>query len=416
MSEIQAQGTPLAAYAAVIAHLAEGIPLTESLAYLGIAADRWPAIEDTWLDRLAEGDPALLDAFDEHRAAAAREVLRPLPPLDEELGAWTAFFRAFTAAEDPLGFLAAREMREADVFRLLARWQARLSEEPALRESLAALLCTEDRVPEVRPCPPRLPERPVPVVVDTPKPAVQTAPAALAETRPVFWVDAAVLPFDDRSPWAPPPPSPSPKRDAPPPARPPSSLGETQPAFLFKKPALPFEQEEAPKSPGPGALGETAPVFRVELPVVPFDPKAAPALPAPTPAVARVPASLGETAPAFRNEKPALPFEQGAPPAPPPPAPGNLLAETSLDLNLPLQVLPFAKAKPRLSIEAYAAMCAEIWLYPAQAMATIARYGLSPEAKRAEDAAWQARFAEEPGLRESWSRLSIEAGARLRQR
>ncbi|WP_437295268.1 hypothetical protein [Sorangium sp. So ce426] len=47
-------------------------------------------------------------------------------------------------------------------------------------------------------------------------------------------------------------------------------------------------------------------------------------------------------------------------------------------------------------------MLAEIAASPA----TIARYGLTRVAKRAEDAAWQARFVAEPGLRMKWMRES----------
>jgi hypothetical protein len=100
-----------------------------------------------------------------------------------------------------------------------------------------------------------------------------------------------------------------------------------------------------------------------------------------------------------------------------PPRPAGL-AETSLVLGVNLSaVLPFAKSKtptPRLSVEAYAAMCAEIWLAPASALAIIARYGLGPAAKQAEDAAWQARFVSSPETKSAWERLAIEAGNRIR--
>jgi hypothetical protein len=59
-------------------------------------------------------------------------------------------------------------------------------------------------------------------------------------------------------------------------------------------------------------------------------------------------------------------------------------------------------------------MLAEIAASPATATAAIARYGLTREAKSAEDAAWQARFAAEPGLRTKWMRELVAAGERVR--
>ena len=121
-------GVPLSVYAAVRGFTAEGVPLAESLAHAAIAPEAWPAVEAAWSARLAESahdDLSLITACDEHRFRAEAHVERPLPPLDEELRAWLDFFRAFTAAADPLAFLAEHRLVEADLFRLLALWQAR---------------------------------------------------------------------------------------------------------------------------------------------------------------------------------------------------------------------------------------------------------------------------------------------------
>lgn len=102
----------------------------------------------------------------------------------------------------------------------------------------------------------------------------------------------------------------------------------------------------------------------------------------------------GETAADLpTSPKPALPFT--APPATVAPPP-----------------LPAKGAHPRLSLEAYAAMSAELASNPAGMQATVSRYGLTAEGKRAEDAAWQARFAEDPALRMAWIRELMDAGKR----
>jgi hypothetical protein len=105
----------------------------------------------------------------------------------------------------------------------------------------------------------------------------------------------------------------------------------------------------------------------------------------------------------FEAVKPALPFapSPGGPSSAAPPSSGGSARSPAAD-------------GPRLSLEDYAAMLAEIAASPATATAAIARYGLTREAKSAEDAAWQARFAAEPGLRMKWMRALVEAGERVR--
>jgi len=365
---------------------------------------------------------------------------RELPPLDDDMRAFFDFFRAFSGAPDPLSFLSDRGLGEGDVFHLLASWQSRMQGDPSLTlRALELLAGPEGPVPEVRPGK-RL-SRPA-----------KPAEAPLAATSLGFVVDKPALPFLARSEGAPlPPPSPSPPRP------PPRGLGETRDVFRIDKLVLPFAKQKPPPEPPPprsvprpliaplpasASLSQTRPAVHLYKPAIPFaaksfaqtalgfrvDPRVlpfasgakagakieAPRAPVPPPP----PRALGETAPAFKVDKPALPFPGGKPP---PRAP-EAFGETSLALNVDLSsVLPFAKSKPalpktRLSIEAYATMCAEIWLDPAGALRIIARYGLSTDEKRAEDGAWQARFTAAPSERATWERLSIEAGARIRQR
>lgn len=153
-------GVPLSAYAAVVAYLGEGIPLEQGLAHAAISADAWPALEAGWSERLvasATGDGELLSAYDKHRIAAALHVERALPPLDVDLPAWLDFYRAFTTAEEPLGFLEARELTEADIFRLLGFWEARMASEEGLRREAAEILArAPGAAPQVLPRPPTL--------------------------------------------------------------------------------------------------------------------------------------------------------------------------------------------------------------------------------------------------------------------
>ncbi|UQA58489.1 hypothetical protein [Polyangium aurulentum] len=427
------RGVPLSKYAAVMAHLSEGIALEESLAHLGLGAEDWAAAEEGWLERFATGDAELFDAFDEHRRAAQSDVARALSPLDMDARGFCALLRGFTGAQDPLGFLAALGMREGDLFWLIEQWQARMASDEALRKELLALLAEPaGPVPEVRPGKPALRGR-------------RAAPASsLAETSLALVLDLPAMPFTKPAPGAPPPvfaPSPAPapaasmgetrlafgpsdrpilpfakEAEAAPPEEPEvkpaavAALATTAPAFKVDAPAMPFAKEAAPKP----ELGTTAPAFKVEVPALPFDKGAPPKE-----------ASLGETAPAFRVDKPALPFGDEAAKAKEPAQRtpfGVGLGETAPVFRIDLKALPFAKSapaspalpEPKLTLEAYATMCAEIWLDPPRAMAIAARYGLTVETKPAEDAAWQGRFAGNQALKTAWERLAIEAGQRIR--
>jgi hypothetical protein len=305
----------------------------------------------------------------------------------------------------------------------------------ALRKELLEILAEPaGPVPEVRAGKPALRERRA-----LPSPS-------LAETSLAFEVDLPVLPFTKPAPGAPPPvfaPSPAPA--------PAASLGETKLALGgVDKPVLPFAKREAEVAPPEGpavkpaavAIPETtAPAFKVDLPAIPFTKAApprqelgttapafkvdSPVLPFDKGAPPRE-ASLGETAPAFKVDKPVLPFgEEAKAKEPPQRTPfGVGLGETAPVLRIDLEALPFARSaaalagpalpEPKLTLEAYATICAEIWLDPPRAGAIAARYGLTAETKPAEDAAWQGRFAGNQALKTAWERLAIEAGQRIR--
>lgn len=310
-------GTPLSAYAAVLAYLEEGIPLEQALAHAGVEPRAWPAVEQAWGQRIAERaahDRALLDAFDAHRLSAYGHVERPLPPIDADLAAWLNFFRSFSAREDPLGFLEERGMSENDFFRLVERWQARLDGDEALRKRASQLLGRPaGAVPEVRPGPVTL--RP--------------------ETRRRQRV--------------------------------------AMPARLL--PELLSTQAGAPPPSGPA------------LPFAPGPPSALPAAGPPSaPRSGQLIPELAETA---------------APSA-------------EISVTLPFNKPSRAAAEPRLTLDAYATVCAEVAVQPAAAASILARHGLTHEGKLAEDEAWKARFAAEPALRGAWLTQVSKVGARLR--
>ncbi|KYF56951.1 hypothetical protein BE04_39550 [Sorangium cellulosum] len=366
-------GVALSAYAAVLAYVAEGVPLEQSLDHAAIPVAAWPQAEATWSARLAESameDGALVEACDQHRLAAQAHVDRKVPPLDAELRAWLDFFRAFTAAEDPLGFLEARGLGEGDVFRLLGFWHERIAADEEVRNEATALLAAAPGpAPEVRPEPPTLKaptRRPRRAAKGQAK--QRTASVALSETtQPLSNISEPILPFLQ--------PVSAPAVSPPPPPR----------APVVRKG---LDEQTALAFPGPIA------------PALPF--------------AGRAPRESERGAPP--SQDPALPPAAGA-------APGLVEQATSEVFAIAKQTLPFAESAPspaapgpRLSLEDYVTMLAEIAASPAAERATIVRYGLTPEGKRDEDSAWMARFAADPRLRVKWLDELRAAGERIRSK
>ncbi|WP_437619681.1 hypothetical protein [Sorangium sp. So ce1151] len=398
-------GVALSAYAAVLAYVAEGVPLEQSLDHAAIPAATWPHVETAWSARLAESameDGALIAACDEHRLAAQAHVDRKVPPLDTELRAWLDFFRAFTVAEDPLRFLEARGLGEGDVFRLLGFWHERIAADEEVRNEATTLLAAAPGPPpEVRPEPPSLktptrrPRRAAEVQAKQ-----RTASVVLSETTlPLSNLSEPVLPFLQPASAAavsPPPP---------PPRAPAVRKGlDQQTALAFPgpmAPALPFAGR------APRESERAAPPSQD---------------PAPPPPARAAPAFIQQaTSEVFEIVKQALPFASSAPPPAAGAAPGLVQQATSEVFELAKPTLPFASSAPspaapgpRLSLKDYVAMLAEIAASPASERATIVRYGLTPEGKRDEDSAWMARFAADPRLRMEWLDELRTAGERIR--
>jgi hypothetical protein len=102
------------------------------------------------------------------------------------------------------------------------------------------------------------------------------------------------------------------------------------------------------------------------------------------------------------------------------------LGETSLDLNIPRDLLQtaaqtsateaprpaprsaFDPASPLLTLEQYAALCAELAVFPAASESIFQRYGLTDEDRRsAVDAAWKARLVHQPSRYREWQELYL---------
>jgi hypothetical protein len=168
---------PLALYAAVVAALGEGYPLSVVLEHEGLSQDTWEAAEERWVDRLgasAEGDLSLFDALDRALATARARFARPVDPLDDDLDQFLAFKSHLAAAEKPIALLAKHGLFLGDWVRLQEHWAEKLATDSALRTKAARVLRAPEAppLPLVRPGPQALPPplrpRPAaPVVVTT---------------------------------------------------------------------------------------------------------------------------------------------------------------------------------------------------------------------------------------------------------
>ena len=136
--------------------------------------------------------------------------------------------------------------------------------------------------------------------------------------------------------------------------------------------------------------------------------------------------------PTFVAQAAAHPLPFGAIPSPEflasldaprsPPSPGATMAGGG-DVRV---TLPFAKPAtaagskparfPRLTLESYASLCAELSVYPDRAADILGKYGVTDdEARRAVDDDWGARLAENADTREEWERLRATHEGWLRQ-
>jgi hypothetical protein len=156
------EDVPIELYAAVVATLGEGYPLTVALEHQGLALDAWEAAEERWVDRLAasaEGDLKLLDMLDRAIAAQRARFGRTVDPIDKDLAQFLALQRHLAASEDPSAMLAEHGLFLGDWMRVQEAWAERLAADPALRAAAVRGLGASEMppLPSVRPGPRVLP-------------------------------------------------------------------------------------------------------------------------------------------------------------------------------------------------------------------------------------------------------------------
>ena len=192
--------------------------------------------------------------------------------------------------------------------------------------------------------------------------------------------------------------------------------------------------EAPPGSPGdsPPKREAVAPVIAPVIEVATFQKETS----APAPATASLPVSPAATLdvadlPSFLKQLDGnLPFAGSISPAfsapsaaPTTPAPGA--GETmGVGVDLMAQVratLPFATrtpgpAFPRLPLQSYASLCAELTVYPERTAEILGKYGIKDdEARLALDTDWRARLANHADTRQTWQGLRAQYEGWLRQ-
>lgn len=200
---------------------------------------------------------------------------------------------------------------------------------------------------------------------------------------------------------------PLPPRAAPPAAKPAPSLSSTgaldlSPELIarFVAGALPFRRSAGSSAGDESAEGpKTVPPFvsrGADLPFVPQDPVLTAAMIASAPAAPTKPAPTSEgprTAPlpAIVVPRPALPFEE------------TRRTSSSTTPALSENTEPTRASPAALSLEQYAGLCAELFVFPAQTEAIYRRYGLIDLGeRRAFDHMWQECLRRNPALEQEW--------------
>ncbi|WP_437708772.1 hypothetical protein WMF45_31470 [Sorangium sp. So ce448] len=228
------------------------------------------------------------------------------------------------------------------------------------------------------------------------------------------------------------------------PAAPLPAAPAPRPAAPAPRPAAPAPRPAAPAAPAalaapaaraaPAALA--APAGTAPLPDMPALVAALPFVPNAPPG--RAPAARPPAAPAPRPAAPATPVAPATPAAPATPTALAAPAGTAPlpDMAALITALPFTPASekrgapapppppsatahtaPALSLEQYAALCAELSLHPRSAAALYPRYGLRDAAAwQATDAAWQARMRSDAVLEARWQQLIAHYRAHYRVR
>jgi hypothetical protein len=375
VEELSVLGVRLDQYAGVTAALAEGVALREVLAQERIDEEAWPAADRAWKEAFVEA-PDLLLRYMQLRRKAEDCLSRRIEPLEDDPAAWAGLLGALALDRDPDRVLQSLGLRMSDVGRLGRLWRDKVESDPALVERLTNL-AGNAKPPKVVRCGPAV-LRPFPW---TPRPGSSAQPAEAAAITSLA----------------------EPLEAAPPAVAVPSYLREQSPSWV-RSPA-PLPSETLGPVPGPPAAAlpfgdQPSAAFLEELVA---GPQAAPAQSGET-------LSLGPDA---VKASAVLPFEVQAPRAE--------LGETlPLGPGAPKKpALPFQPlGKPDdpfgLSLEQYAALWAELAVFPDRSASILPRYGLpDDDARKKLNEAWGRRFVKEPALRRTWMELCARHRASL---
>jgi hypothetical protein len=402
--EPHASPVTLERYAAVMAALGAGLPLTRALSHAEVEPIAWTSAEERWRAELAESgasDLTLLVAFDGALLRARRAFEPTIEPIASDPRAWSCFRRHFVTAVDPAAFLREHGIALATMAGLEADWANRV-----LSDTTLAAAMKEHLDSPLEPCP-TLVVTPSPLLEesrDTPALAAPPPTPAPPFPRPV---PAAPMSVAHVAPVAPAPSTPTylaaappepPARPLPPPAHPPiaaerPSLGATMMSFTaVPGPALPFTTTSAatPPTPPPAPPLPSSPPAPAG-PQHPVGPEGA----APPAVKRRSPITMSSVAAPPAS---ALPFAQPrAAPSTPPPMADSVKGPTPS---------PTPRGTPvALSLEQYASLCVELARSPSPEP-VLTRYGLSAEQGRALEAHYGQLFATSPAVRTAFDAAS----------
>ncbi|WP_437504962.1 hypothetical protein [Sorangium sp. So ce1099] len=433
------EGVSLAQYAAVRAAVSEGFPLADVLAVEGLRPRAFARADLHWKQRLA-AEPELLAEFEEELARAEDWLDRPIEPLADDAAAWASFLAAFGAHPAPFELLQEKRVGMNDIARLRRRWARRAEEDAQLGEFLAELRARPGELGPLRVGPQVLrPSR----VADARGPADAPAAEATAAVMPsepglglaeyaALCAELDALP-DQRERVL--------RRHDLAGEEACAALDRRWRAALERDAALAkdFERLEAHHARRlEMLLARARSVADVELSTAPTawprpprapravaeaSPERAPPRGSPGTSVAAAEPARPAGAPASSRRAPQIPAELG---------------ETSLRVKVPRELLGQAYAQAAvtgtvphgsmaapsrkagggsqaplaepseisLPLAQYAALCAELVLFPDASEAIFQRYGLgSTEMRSAVDAAWKERFSERPAEYARWQGL-----------
>ncbi|APR87050.1 Hypothetical protein A7982_12399 [Minicystis rosea] len=394
-------------FAALNAELDAGTPRDELCAREGIAVEAWVAAQETWLARLADDTArkrfVLTNQYNSVFVARRRAITHGGPPKRS---------RAVQKPVTPPSVIASPAVVPAPL---------PLAPPPIASPSIAA--APEAPLPiapsydapsfakAVDPVPPLVAPAFLGVDPDPVPPIVPAAPEIVGKkSRPATVAMPAITDVSAALPFKPGPPAPPPPAPPPPEPREPrvdlggTTVGAMSP-FAASSMALPFQQQGAPKAKPAEAAPAASPEKPEAAPRPPVDlGGTVAAVMSPFASPSTLPFQGGGSAPARPAGPQAsggLPFQ--ATPAKPAEASGSPAAKPSGSASgkAAPSIPPIAGASgqgPRLTLEQFASLSAEIAVAPQSAAQIRARYGFDEAGHRAESEAHNARFNSDKAL------------------